>query len=90
MEAQCENHDVGLYRDSCLQRILRLLQVFTSLASTNEHACKMMQAIANPEWLTLLFTLYERTHSRNQITVLKCVQSLIQIGLPTSIFEMIT
>ena len=40
---------------------MRILEVFTSVACTQQNALALMHKIANPDWLALLFKLYDKT-----------------------------
>jgi len=76
-----------LYDGAYLRRLLRLIEIFTSVAQTQNYALAMVQRVANPFMLQILTNLFTCSEPRNQIIVLKIIQNLIRIGIPEEVFE---
>jgi len=64
-----------------------MLEVFTSVAQTKANALAMVQRVANPYMLQILINLFGHCEPRNQVMVLKIIQNLIRIGIPSEVFE---
>jgi len=76
-----------VYAETFLGRLLRLVEVFSSIASVSEQPLAMVQRVANPFHLTCLLNLLLISSPRSKITVLKIIQNLIRIEIPSEIFE---
>lgn len=76
-----------LYSESFLRRILRLVEIFTSIATTSPYPLSMVQRVANPFQLETLLNLLILSSPRIKIVVLKIIQNLIKIAIPFEVFE---
>ena len=76
-----------LYSESFLRRLLRLVEIFTSIATTSPYPLSMVQRVANPYQLETLLNLLILSSPRIKIVVLKVIQNLIKIAIPFEVFE---
>ncbi len=76
-----------LYSESFLRRLLRLVEIFTSIATTSPYPLSMVQRVANPVQLETLLNLLILSSPRIKIIVLKIIQNLIKIAIPFEVFE---
>jgi hypothetical protein len=76
-----------LYSESFLRRLLRLVEIFTSIATTSPYPLSMVQRVANPEQLKTLLNLLLLSSPRIKIVVLKIIQNLIKIAIPFEVFK---
>jgi len=76
-----------LYQESFLQRLLRLVEFFSSVAVDNSDALSMIQRIANPQQLQTLLRLLISGTPKVKVVVLKVLQNLIKLDIPVEIFE---
>ena len=76
-----------LYSESFLRRLLRLVEIFTSIATTSPYPLSMVQRVANPFQLETLLNLLILSSPRIKIVVLKIIQNLIKIAIPFEVFE---
>jgi hypothetical protein len=76
-----------LYSESFLRRLLRLVEIFTSIATVSQYPLSMVQKVANPYQLETLLNLLILSSPRLKIIVLKIIQNLIKIAIPFEVFE---
>lgn len=76
-----------LYSESFLQRLLRLVEIFTSIATCSSHPLSMVQRVANPYHLSSLLNLLLLASPSVKIVVLKVLQHIVRISLPFEVFE---
>ena len=76
-----------LYSESFLRRLLRLVEIFTSIATVSPYPLSMVQRVANPYQLETLLNLLILSSPRIKIVVLKVIQNLIKIAIPFEVFE---
>jgi hypothetical protein len=76
-----------LYHSSFLVRLLRLVDVFTSIATASSHPLSMVQRVANPYHLSSLFNLLLLVQPDLKIKILKILTNITKIGLPFEVFE---
>ncbi|CDW73494.1 UNKNOWN [Stylonychia lemnae] len=76
-----------LYSESFLKRLLRLVEIFTSIATISPYPLSMVQRVANPYQLETLLNLLILSSPRIKIVVLKVIQNLIKIAIPFEVFE---
>jgi len=67
--------------------MLKLVELFTSIATASSHPLSMVQRVANPYSLSSLFNLLLMVSSENKILILKVIHNLIEIHLPYEVFE---
>ena len=76
-----------LYSESFLKRLLRLVEMFTSIATVSPYPLSMVQKVANPHQLETLLNVLILSSPRIKIIVLKIIQNLIKIAIPFEVFE---
>ena len=76
-----------LYSESFLRRLLRLVEIFTSISTVSPYPLSMIQKVANPYQLETLLNLLILSSPRIKIVVLKVIQNLIKISIPFEVFE---
>jgi hypothetical protein len=76
-----------LYSESFLRRLLRLVEMFTSIATVSPYPLSMVQKVANPYQLETLLNVLILSSPRIKIIVLKIIQNLIKIAIPFEVFE---
>lgn len=76
-----------LYSESFLRRLLRLVEMFTSIATVSPYPLSMVQKVANPQQLETLLNVLILSSPRIKIIVLKIIQNLIKIAIPFEVFE---
>lgn len=76
-----------IYAETFLGRLLRLVELFSNVASISEQPLSMVQRVANPFHLTCLLNLLLISSPRSKITVLKIIQNLIRVEIPSEVFE---
>jgi len=76
-----------LYSESFLKRLVRLVEIFTSMATVSPYPLSMVQRVANPYQLETLINLLLFASPRIKLQVLKIVQNLIKIAIPFEVFE---
>lgn len=76
-----------LYSESFLLRLLRLVEIFTSIATCSSHPLSMVQRVANPYHLSSLLNLLLLASPSVKIVVLKVLQHIVRISLPFEVFE---
>lgn len=76
-----------MYAESFMRRILRLVEIFTSVASISEYPLAMVQRVANPYMLYTLMNLLLVASPRSKFIAIKIIQNLVKIGIPTEVFE---
>jgi hypothetical protein len=76
-----------LYSESFLHRLLRLVEMFTSIATVSTYPLSMVQKVANPYQLETLLNVLILSSPRIKIIVLKIIQNLIKIAIPFEVFE---
>jgi len=76
-----------LYSESFLRRLLRLVEMFTSIATVSPYPLSMVQKVANPYQLETLLNVLILSSPRIKIIVLKIIQNLIKIASPFEVFE---
>lgn len=76
-----------LYSENFLQRLLKLVEVFTSIAECSTHPLSMVQKVANPYHMSSLLNLLLLSSPQVKIVVLKIIQHIIRIKIPFEVFE---
>ena len=92
-----------LYHESFLRRLLRYLDVFTSVAalewSTNSETLQnkegsavlaLLKKVAAPEHIAVLLSLLVYSSPRSKMIVLRILESLIKVQWSAEIFEQAT
>lgn len=62
-----------LYSESFLRRLLRLVEMFTSIATVSPYPLSMVQKVANPYQLETLLNVLILSSPRIKIVVLKII-----------------
>lgn len=75
------------YSESFLKRLLRLIEIFTSIATCSSRPLSMIQRVINPYYLSSLLHLLLVSSPQLKITVLKILQHIVQIHIPFEVFE---
>jgi hypothetical protein len=75
------------YSESFLKRLLRLIEIFTSIATCSSRPLSMIQRVINPYYLSSLLHLLLVSSPQLKITVLKILQHIVQIQIPFDVFE---
>jgi len=70
-----------------LKRLLRLIELFTSIATCSSHPLSMVQRVANPYHLSSLLTLLVQNSPSVKILVSKIMVNLTKIAIPFEVFE---
>jgi len=76
-----------LYSESFLRRLLRLVEIFTSIATVSPYPLSMVQRVANPHQLETLFNIMIHASPRLKMVAVKVVHNLLKIDIPFQIFE---
>ena len=76
-----------LYSETFLKRLLRLVEIFTSIATSSSHPLSMVQRVANPYHLSSLLNLLILSSPSVKIVVLKVIQHIVKISIPFEVFE---
>jgi hypothetical protein len=66
-----------LYNHGFLKRLLRLVELFSSIATASSHPLSMVQRVANPYSLSSLLNLLMVVAPENKVLILKVIQNLI-------------
>lgn len=66
---------------------MRLVDIFTSIASTNPYPMQMVQRVATPHQIEILLGIILYGHPRLKIASLKIIENLIKLQLPFEVFE---
>jgi quinol monooxygenase YgiN len=76
-----------VYSETFIRRVLRLVEIFTSVAQMSAHLMSMVFKVASPYMLFLLLNLTLIASPRTKMLSLKIITNLINIGIPAQIFE---
>ena len=76
-----------LYSESFLRRLVRLVEIFTSIATSSPYPLSMVQRVASPKQMEVLLNLLLLASPRIKLVVLKIIQNLIKISIPFEVFE---
>lgn len=76
-----------LYSETFLLRLLKLVEVFTSIAECSSQPLSMVQRVANPYHMCSLLNLLLLSSPQVKIVVLKVIQHIIKIKIPFEVFE---
>ena len=68
-------------------RLLKLVELFTSIAECSEKPLSMVQRVANPYHMSSLLNLFLLSSPQVKIVVLKIIQHIITIKIPAEVFE---
>jgi len=68
-----------LYSGDYLKRLLKMVELFTSIALSSSHPLSMVQRVANPYSLSSLLNLLLAATPEHKVIVLKIIQNLIAI-----------
>lgn len=74
-----------LYSEGFLKRILRLLETYTSLATTS--MIPYLQPLERPAVMKNLINVFLLSNPRIKLVILKIIQNLITINFPFELFE---
>lgn len=76
-----------LYNEKFLARLLRLVEIFTSIATCTSHPLSMVQRVANPYHLSTLFNLLLVSSPQIKILIIKIISHIVHISIPKEVFE---
>lgn len=76
-----------IYAETFVRRLLRLVEIFTSIALTSAHPLSMVSKVANPYMMYTLFNLMLVSAPRSKLIALRIIKNLISIGIPAQVFE---
>lgn len=76
-----------LYAETFIRRILRLVELFTSVAQTSAHPLALVSKVASPYMLYLLLNFMLIASPRTKLLSLRIVSNIINIGIPAQVFE---
>jgi hypothetical protein len=74
-----------VYSEQFLKRILRLLEVYTALASTK--ACSYLQPLQRVNFLKTILSLLVLANPKIKIVILRIIQNIVKIQVPFELFE---
>ncbi|CDW82480.1 hect e3 ubiquitin [Stylonychia lemnae] len=75
------------YQEKFLERLLRLVDVFISIATSEQSQHQMVQKVATPYQIEALLNIMIYASPKNQLTAIKIIENLIKIQLPADVFE---
>jgi hypothetical protein len=76
-----------LYAESFIRRLLRLIEMFTSVALTSSQPLALVSKVASPYMLFTLLNIISIASPRTKMLALKIITNIIRIGIPAQIFE---
>ena len=76
-----------MYSDEFLRRILRMIEIFTSVTRTSAYPLAMVQRVANPYMILSLLECLTVASPRAKLIVMRIIKSLVQIGIPMEVFQ---
>jgi len=76
-----------MYSDEFLRRILRMIEIFTSVTRTSAYPLSMVQRVANPYMILSLLECLTVASPRAKLIVMRIIKSLVQIGIPMEVFQ---
>lgn len=76
-----------IYAETFIRRILRLIEIFTSVSQTSAHPLSMVSKVASPYMLYSLINILLVSSPRTKLLSLKIIQNLMNIGIPAPVFE---
>lgn len=76
-----------LYEEKYVTRFLKLIEIFTSIASNQSGVLGMVLKVATPQELTVLVDLLVYAPPRHGMSIVKIIDNLIRIGIPHEIFD---
>ena len=82
-----QEEDEYNYHESFLNRILLILEKYTSIATISSHPQSMIKRIANPFQLSQILHCFLKVTTKNKILTLKILLNIIQMQLPSQILE---
>jgi len=76
-----------LYAESFIRRLLRLIEMFTSVALTSSQPLALVSKVASPYMLFTMLNIILIASPRTKMLALKIITNIIRIGIPAQIFE---
>ena len=76
-----------IYEDKYVTRFLKLIEIFTSIASSQSGVLGMVLKVATPEELTILVDLLVYAPPRHGLSILKIIDNLIRVNIPHELFD---
>ena len=76
-----------LYAESFIRRLLRLIEMFTSVALTSSQPLALVSKVASPYMLFTMINIILVASPRTKMLALKIITNIIRIGIPIQIFE---
>lgn len=76
-----------VYAETYIRRVLRLVELFTSVALTSTQPLALVSKVASPYMLFLLLNLLLIASPRTKMLALRIMRNIIDIGIPSAIFE---
>ena len=76
-----------LYEDKYIIRFLKLVEIFSSIATSQKRILGMVLKVATPEELTILLNLLVHSAPRHGFTIVKILDNLIRVGIPHELFD---
>jgi hypothetical protein len=76
-----------LYAESFIRRLLRLIEMFTSVALTSSQPLALVSKVASPYMLFTIINIILVASPRTKMLALKIITNIIRIGIPIQIFE---
>lgn len=68
-------------------RMMRMLDIFTSIATTKHNPVQMIQRMATPYQLETIVNVIIYSSPRNKLTAIRILSNLIKIQLPFEVLE---
>lgn len=76
-----------LYEDKYIVRFLKLIEIFTSIATNQKGVLGMVLKVATPQELTILVDLLVYAPPRHGFTILKIFDNLFRVKVPHELFD---
>lgn len=76
-----------LYEDKYIVRFLKLIEIFTSIATNQTGVLGMVLKVATPQELTILVDLLVYAPPRHGYTILKIFDNLFKVKVPHELFD---
>lgn len=77
----------SLYRETWLLRLLRLVELFSSISRESQHPLVMIRKVASPAHISKLLKLLIYASPNVKLIVLKIIENLVRINLPNELFN---
>lgn len=71
-----------IYAETFIRRVLRLIEIFTSVAQTSNHPLALVSKVTSPYMLFLLVNFTLIASPRTKMLAIKTMENLINIGIP--------